>query len=343
VSRYSSAELYNPATGTWRDTAPMHATGNGLTATVLPSGKVLVVGLDTGHKAEVYDPASQTWADTAPMASAQYFATATLLPDGQVLAAGGRTAAAELYNPATNRWTATGSLKIIQVSPTATALPDGDVLIAGGSGPGANGHALTTSELYDPATGSWSQTNSPMDVGRSGATAALLPGGAVLEAGGCSGLCNGPALSTTLEWTRPGWVEDLSSPMVQPRVNAVATTLRDGTVLVAGGDLTGFGGRLSTAELFMPMEVLMDPGRGPAGTQVAVSGTGFYAHETVRVLWNLINTVVIGRVVTTTSGTFTTKITIPAHARLGHHLVEAIGNRSSFTGRLAYTRFTVAG
>ncbi len=188
-TKLSSAELYNPATGKWRYTTPMHAAGYGLTGTLLPSGKVLVVGLGFGHSAEVYDPATQTWTDTGPMKSPQWYATVTLLHDGEVLAVGGRTAKAELYNPATNRWAATGSLKVLQESPTATLLPDGEVLVAGGSSRGANGLALATSELYNPATGSWSLTKSSMGVGRAGATATLLPDGSVLEAGGCTANC----------------------------------------------------------------------------------------------------------------------------------------------------------
>jgi Kelch motif len=337
----ASAELYNPATGTWRYTTPMHTTGYGLSGTLLPSGKVLVAGLGSGRSAEVYDPARRTWTDTGPMTAPQFFGTATLLHDGQVLATGGRNPAAELYNPATNRWTATGSLKVIQESPTATALPDGEVLIAGGSSTGANGVGLSTSELYNPATGAWSRTKDRMGIGRTGAVAALLPDGSVLEAGGCTGLCDrGPALSSTMDWSRPFWFSDTS--MTQPRENATATVLRDGTVLVAGGDGNNSGlGRLKTAELFLPFVVLMHPDRGPAGTQVTVSGSGFYAHEKVRLLWNLIDTKVVGRAFTTASGTFTTKVTIPAGARPGGHLVEARGERSSFTGKQAYTTFTV--
>src|SRR5579859_6241904 len=103
----------------------MHAAGYDLTATLLPSGKVLVAGLASGHTAEVYDPAARTWTDTGPMTAPQFRGTATLLRDGEVLAVGGGGSAAELYDPATNRWTATGSLKVTQLSPVATLLPDG--------------------------------------------------------------------------------------------------------------------------------------------------------------------------------------------------------------------------
>jgi hypothetical protein len=338
VGSLATAELYNPATGTWRLTTPMHAAGYGQTATLLRNGNVLVTGLEFGRSAEVYDPATAAWTDTGPMTAPQWFATATLLPDGEVLAAGGRTTVAELYSPATNKWTATGSLQVFQESPTATLLPDGEVLVAGGSGPYANGRAKTTSELYDPATGTWRTTRFPMDVGRLGATATLLPDGSVLVAGGCSGLCSGRGLSSTLRWERPIWAPN--PPMTQPRVNAVATALPGGSVLVAGGDSSGNGGRLRTAELFTPILVSVHPGRGPAGTRVTVSGSAFYGHEIVEILWD--DSTPIGHVRTSASGAFTTTVTIPA-ASPGTHQVAAQGEHPTRAVVEAYTTFTVTG
>ena len=54
--RLRSAELYDPASGTWSGTASMLAKG-GHTATLLPDGKVLVEG-GTDGSAELYDPGS---------------------------------------------------------------------------------------------------------------------------------------------------------------------------------------------------------------------------------------------------------------------------------------------
>ena len=65
---------------------------------------------------------------------------------------------------------------------TATLLPSGKVLVAGGY----NGSTLSSAELYDSATGSWSSTGS-MGTARSIHTATLLPNGNVLAAGGADG------------------------------------------------------------------------------------------------------------------------------------------------------------
>ncbi len=101
------------------------------TATLLPDGRVLVVGGEQGHtplaSAELYDPATGTWSATGSLNTARDSHTATLLPSGKVLVAGGREtdpgpslASAELYDPATGTWSPTGSLNTARLYHTAT-------------------------------------------------------------------------------------------------------------------------------------------------------------------------------------------------------------------------------
>ena len=89
----ANAERYDPASNTWSAAASL-ATARGYhTATLLPSGQVLVVGgfNSSGYQAsaELYDPANNTWSAAASLATARAYHTATLLPSGQVLVVGG--------------------------------------------------------------------------------------------------------------------------------------------------------------------------------------------------------------------------------------------------------------
>ena len=72
----------------------MNSPQSSYTATLLPNGKVLVVGGFTSFNgilasAELYDPASGTWSATGSLATARSYHTATLLPNGKVLVVAG--------------------------------------------------------------------------------------------------------------------------------------------------------------------------------------------------------------------------------------------------------------
>src|SRR5205823_7166264 len=91
------------------------------------------------------------------------------------------TAQASAFSP-------TGSLAVARDSHTATLLPNGKVLIAGGFRIDPVSHDLlylTSVELYDPATGTFSATGN-LATGRAGHTATLLPNGKVLITGGAN-------------------------------------------------------------------------------------------------------------------------------------------------------------
>jgi len=107
-----NAELYDPATGTWSPagTLPAGTGGANPTATLLPSGQVLLTGGyhysgSTYHGAAVlYDPIANTWSSAPSLATARTQHASVLLATGQVLVAGGinnatYVTAAERYDP----------------------------------------------------------------------------------------------------------------------------------------------------------------------------------------------------------------------------------------------------
>ena len=242
----------------WTATGSMARTRDGAVAVPLRDGKVLVVGGNSNvadPAAEVYDPGTGTWTPTGPMVTPCGAFTATQLRDGRVLFACGAAdpgvlASAELYDPSTGSWIATGAPGTPRNNATATLLPDGKVLLAAGDiithffNP-----SVATTELYDPATGSWTPTGD-MQTARSWHTATLLGNGKVLVAGGAnendtlsyslaSAELYDPATGT---WTPTG-------DMTEVRTSPTATLLDDGRVLVVGGSGDG---ALASAEIYDP-------------------------------------------------------------------------------------------
>lgn len=298
----------DPATGrkgTWSPTGPVVERRVGPTASLLRDGNVLVTG---GRRpsgavlatAELYNPTTRTWRRTmGTMASGRQDHTATRLDDGKVLVVGG--AETELYDPSTETFSDAGKPATSRFLHTATLLdgpacrtPDspahcGKVLVTGGVG---SGLTLSSAELYDPSEPDpakrWSAMGE-MRQARRQHTAALLPDGTVLVAGGVLPNLR-PNNSAEIYDPRTGRWEP-TSPMLTERVRFTATALDSGncgrlcgTVLVAGGEQPDFTVESAEVYTMAPAIASISVSEGPSagGTSVVITGRALNGATEVR-------------------------------------------------------------
>jgi N-acetylneuraminic acid mutarotase len=242
----SSAEIYNPVSNTWKTVASLKTARQNHTATLLHDGRMLVVG-GSGNSGttlsgtEIYDLTSNTWGVTSnELFTRRQNHTATLLPNGRLLVVGGSDgqaslASVELYDPSTNSWSKVASLTTARSRHTASLLPNGRVLVVGGGTIVSNGLAvalLSSAELYDPVSNTWSNVAS-LTAARHKHTAAVQPNGRLLVLGGIGN--NGIAASSELyDFADNAWYPATS--LLISRYESTILHLPNGRALVMGGN-----------------------------------------------------------------------------------------------------------
>ena len=222
----------------------LHTARVGHTATLLPSGKVLIAGGQNGPtilaSAELYDPQTGLFAPVGNMSEARRSHTATLLPSGLVLIAGGihyepdvdSLRSTELFDPSTGTFMSGGTMNADHFFHTATLLAGGQVLIAGGHYLTSEGGGSSPAELYDPASHTFALTGDLLTP-RSIHTATRLSDGHVLVVGGHDS--DGFELASAEVYDPVAGTFSAAGNLGVPRSYHTATLLESGRVLVAGG------------------------------------------------------------------------------------------------------------
>jgi len=207
----SSAEVWNPTTGTWTTTGAIGGRRLGPALATLSNGQVLLSGgVEVGFffglpvsaisttACQFYNPGSGTWSAAPAMNAGRAYhqGQQVQLLDGRLLQNGGAfvpsllgaanagsLAEAETFDPTTGVWTS-ANMSQARALHSATLLPDGRVVVAGGAqGTLQAPVSIASTEVFDPTTDTWS-AGPTLNLARAGHFAALTPDGLVLLVGG---------------------------------------------------------------------------------------------------------------------------------------------------------------
>jgi hypothetical protein len=192
----SSAEVYDPVKGTFTATGKMTTGRAGLSAALLPSGRVFITAGHNGDegpitRVEIYDPGTGAFilAGETGFPGSVGPEIMSVLPNGKVLinmvSYDRTTPDAQLYDPASMTFTLTGSMTADHSYFSSTLLSTGSVLTVGGS----------SADLYDPASGAFTHAGDLINA-RAGHTSTLLGDGTVLVTGGTPTIFNSSYLNT---------------------------------------------------------------------------------------------------------------------------------------------------
>lgn len=210
------------------------------TATLLPTGKVLVAG--GCEPAPPGTPACVTATDEA-----------------------------EIFDPATATWSPAGRMTVPRTGHTATVLPGGDVLVVGGcSGLSADGICdsvkANSAERYDSAAGTWAKVggfeNTFLGAFR-GQTATLQPDGPVSACGATCGRVVVIGSAVALIWDPATATSAPTATRVTPHGSLFLPLINHSTTQLPGGRLVVVASELTA--IYDPASDSWGAGKAPSG------------------------------------------------------------------------------
>ncbi|MGA3057595.1 MAG: hypothetical protein ABSE70_06115 [Candidatus Limnocylindrales bacterium] len=260
-----------PRPAQWVSAGTMNVGRSATHAVKLSTGDVLVVGEDAacegegmyaGSKsvfAELYHPSSSTWTTTGSLNAPRAYFAAEPLTNGRAFVTAGVSgdsvsySSTKVYDETAGTFTQTGPLNYARTSPAYALLNDGRILVAGGSYYSSltDGVPLSSAEVFDPATSTWSMTGA-MHQARDDFQAVTLTDGRVLAVGGGSN-----TVTTAELWDPKTGIWSNAGSLATWRFDFSLLALPDGSALVAGGEGEVAGGEgevgvLTSAERFDP-------------------------------------------------------------------------------------------
>ena len=263
-------------------------------ATLLPNGKVLIVGgleelpfvlegppppnTDVPQpkrliSAEIFDPETGISTQTGDLTASSREDRGILLPDGRVLILPwmGRFPI-EMYDPHSGRFDDVAIVPWSIGPRTATLLPNGEVFLT----------SYLQAGVFDPTKGAFSATFA-MYPTRVGHSATLLKDGRVLIVGGYSGSAEDRMVGRNLIYDPTSKALSEAGNLQFDRTNHKAVLLQGGRVLIAGGLKADGQTSVRTAEIYDPETNTFSPAgtsaMNPMAALLLPSGTVFLIHR----------------------------------------------------------------
>lgn len=216
----NSAEIYNPATNSWKSVASMSKARCKHAAVKLNDGRVFVVGGEpfrwqSKSYAEIYDPVRNKWTDVPGSVPVQADNFVIAASDNRVFVFGGGTRDVYAYNVESSTWTQYPGAPAALQGSDGVMLDNGKVLV----------YFDTGAYEFNTVTQVWSLVASSISTA-SPVLASVNNGAVALGVNHA-----GPASGNFGLYSNGAWT---NIPLSEPRINSAITSI-DGKALISGG------------------------------------------------------------------------------------------------------------